>query len=203
MSQLFLFVMSLVEEIYLLNTSALLSINAAMGQVDSITSLTAAHRWNAQKRIWQSTGMFFKMWWVFWRLLAVCKVDVWALQRRDLHGFYSSCATDKSLLHSAGVRGPWMFLEFLHLLAHLRRPTCSYRFLSKLYSTNNIMLFCKASLSLCYFVQPFLSLLSTITVCNMNLVERNMQYFRHQPLTVLESEALTQNPSEASIHNLK
>lgn len=79
--------------------------------------------------------------------------------------------------------------------------TCSYRFLSKLYCINYIMLFCKASLSLCYFVQ--LSLLSTITVCNMNLVKRNMQYFKHLPLTVFESQAHTQNLSEASIHNLK
>lgn len=144
--------------------------------------------------------MFFKMWWVFWRLLAVCKVDVWALQWGNLHCFYSSCSTDRS-----GVRGdgPWMFLEFLHLLAYLCGPTCSYRFLSKLYSINNIMLFSKASLSLWYFVQPFLGLSSTITVCNMNLVKRNMQYFRHQPLTVLGSQAHTQNPNEASIHNFK
>lgn len=43
MSQLFPFVMSLVEEVYLLNASALLAINAAMGQVGSVTSPTAAH----------------------------------------------------------------------------------------------------------------------------------------------------------------
>lgn len=65
------------------------------------------------------------------------------------------------------------------------------------------MLFSKASLSLWYFVQPFLSLSSAITVCNMNLVKRNMQYFKHQPLTVLDSQAHTQNPNEASIHNFK
>lgn len=96
-----------------------------------------------------------------------------------------------------------MFLEFLHLFAYLRAPTCSYRFLSKLYCINNVMPFCKASLSFCYFVQPFLSLLSAISVCNMNLVKRNVQYFKHLPLTVLESQARTQNLSEASIHNLK
>lgn len=80
---------------------------------------------------------------------------------------------------------------------------CTYGFLSKSYCINNIMLFCKASLSLCYFVQPFLSLLSTITACNMNLVKRSMWYFKHLPFTVPESQACTQNLSEASILNLK
>jgi len=123
----------------------------------------------------------------------------------NLHCFYNSSLTDESWLLSAGARadGQWMFLEFLHLFAYLCALTCSYRFPSKLYWVNNIMLFCKASLSVCYFVPPFLSLLSTITVCNVNLVKRNMQDFRHLPLTVLESQARIQNLSEASIHNLE
>lgn len=61
------------------------------------------------------------------------------------------------------------------------------------------MLFFKVSLSLCYFVQPFLHLLSTIIVCNMNLVKRNMLYFKQLLRTVLESQAHTQNHNNINI----
>lgn len=209
MSQLFPFVMSSVEEIYLLNASALLSVNAAIGhseiyhQSDSSPPLKrarisktylAVHRHVFLQCAGFSAGCLLSANWT-------CE----PCEEGDLHYFYNSCLTDKSRLLSAAVRGggPWMFLEFLHLFAYWCALTCSYRFLSKLYYINYIMLFRKVSLSLCYFVQLFLSLLSTITVCNMNLVKRNMQYFKHLPLTVFESQAHTQNLSEASIYNLK
>lgn len=68
--------------------------------------------------------------------------------------------------------------EFPHLFAYLCALISLHRFVSKLCCIDNIMLFSKSSLSLCYFVQLFLRLLSTIAVGSTNPVQRKMQYFK-------------------------
>lgn len=163
MSQLFLFVMSSVEDIYLLNVGAVLSIDAASGhsgiQHQSDCSSLLKRMWDSEtylavcRCILKCAGFCGVCWLSANWMCEVCRQE-------DLHFFCNSCLMGKSWLHSAGVRGdgPWLFLELLHLFACLCVLTCSYGFLSKSYCINNMMLCCKASLSLCYFVQPSLTL---------------------------------------------
>lgn len=75
---------------------------------------------------------------------------------------------------------PWMFLQFCFLAWHLSIRISLMDMLYKHYNAVD-----QASLSLGHFVQPSLSLLSTITVCNMNLVKRNLQWFKYLPFTLL------------------
>lgn len=204
-SQLLLLVMSSLEEMCLLTASALLSVGAAAGH-------GGTHHWSdcsslgkqaefsnifgsTQMCVLKGAGFSGGSWLPALWICEPCK-------EQELHGLHSPGLTDRSWLLSAGVRGRWMFLQFLHLFACLCAPICPYRFLSKLCCINSIMLFCEASLSLGHFVQPSRSLLSTSTVCNMNLIKRNLQWFKHLPFTVPESQARTQNLTEPSTHNL-
>lgn len=152
-----------------------------------------------------NTDMFFGRYGIFQRLLAACGLNVGALQRGGPPLLLQRLFDTRILAALCRSEERWSMdvAEFSHLFAYLSALISLHRFVSKLYCISNIMLFSKLSLSLCYFVQPFLRLLSTITVCSTNPAERRMQYFKDLPLTVLESQACTQNLSEASIHNLK
>lgn len=217
MSQLFLFVMSLVGEIYLLIASALLSPNAVVGHRRIYPRCDCSlplQQERSSKAYLAVHGDVFKNVLDFLEAACCLQIVCMSLKKRgtSIHvtGLHP-CLTGKSQLLYAGVRGdsPWIFPEFLYVFSILY--ACSYRFLSKLHCINNIMLynafkvhlFFKVSLSLCYFVQPFLGLLSTIIVCNMSSVKRNMPYFRQLLFTVLELQAPTQNHNNVSIYNLK
>lgn len=123
-----------------------------------LTGLAAAHctAGRAQQPIWHYTDVCFRKCWIFWGLLAL----------RDLRGadLHSCGLTDRQVL--VAVRWSMGVSAVLHPIACLCVPVCPYRFLWWICCINNIMLFCQASLSLGHFVQPSLSLLSTITVCN-------------------------------------
>lgn len=154
-SQLFLLVMSPLEEMCLHNASALLSVGAAVGHggthhwSDCSSLIEQAEISNVfgstQTCVLKSAGFSGGSWLPALRICEPCK-------EQDLHGFHSPGLTDRQILvalsRSSGGDDPWMFLR---LFACLCAPICPHRFLSKLCCINSIMLFCEASLSLGHF----------------------------------------------------
>lgn len=152
-SQLFLLVLSPLEEMCLLNASALLSVGAAVGHggthhwSDCSSLLERAESSNVfgstQTCVLKSAGFSGGSWLPALWICEPCKEQdlfpqPWSDRQTDL-----GCSQQEQ-----GGDGPWMFL---HLFACLCAPICPHRFLSKLCCINSIMLFCEASLSLGHF----------------------------------------------------
>lgn len=203
MSQLFPFVISSVGEIYLLNALLCSLLMLWWGTAEYIpkwvqSAITIAEEF---KGIFDSRQRCFTECTEF---SGGCSLPADQIQEpcreRDLHSFAAPhlCLTDKteSCMQEGGRVRLWMFLEFLCVLSSLCALTCSSRLLSKLYCINNIMLFFKASLSLCCFVQPFPRLLSTISVCNMSPVKGNTAF----PAAASHSSWVTGSCSELMAH---